>query len=93
MGGMILPGDIWARIEGFERELPELLRRFEGIELREQAMRRYETIMVAIPRQFLDQAHDALYACLCSQGLARKDGRALPRGDARQPLGDHPAGT
>ena len=90
---MILPGYIRARIEGFERELPGLLGRFQGIELMEQVMQRYETVMGGIPRQFLDQAHDALYACMRSHGLSRRDGRALPRADTTQRQGERPAGA
>ena len=90
---MILPGYIRARIEGFERELSELPGRFQGIELMDQAMQRYETVMGGIPRQFLDQAHDALYACMGNHGLSRRDGRALPRTDTTQRHGEHPAGA
>jgi hypothetical protein len=91
---MILPGYIGARIEDFERELPALLGRFQGVELMDQVIRRYETVMGAIPRQFLDQAHDALYACMRGHGLSRRDGRALPRADAAQHQdGRRPAGA
>jgi hypothetical protein len=91
---MILPGYIGARIEGFERELPALLGRFQGLELMDQVMQRYEAVMGAIPRQFLDQAHDALYACMRGHGLSRRDGRALPQTDAAQYRdGRRPAGA
>jgi hypothetical protein len=83
---MTLPGSLRTRIEDFERELSGLPGRFQGIELMDQAMRRYETVMAGVPRQFLDQAHDALYACMCSHGLSRRDGRTPPRVDAAQHL-------
>ena len=90
---MVLPDDIRARIEGFERELPGLPGRFQGIELMDQVMRCYETVMGGIPQQFLDQAHDALYACMRSHGFSRRDGRAAPRTDATQRQGERPAGA
>ena len=90
---MILPGYIGARIEGFERELPALLGRFQGIELMDQVMQRYETVMGGIPQQFLDEAHDALYACMRSHGLSRRDGRALPRTEATLRQGERSGGA
>ena len=92
-GGMILPGCIRAPIEGFERELRALRGQFHGIDLMEQAMQRYAAIMGSIPREFLDQAHDALYASMRSHGLARRDGRAPPVMEATRRLGEHPAGA
>jgi|GEM_PF-6436654 hypothetical protein len=90
---MILPGCIRPLIEGFERELRQLPGQFHGIDLVEQVMLRYATIMGSTPREFLDQAHDALYACMCSHGLARRDGRAPPVMEATRRLGEHPAGA
>lgn len=90
---MILPGYIRARIEGFERELSELPGRFQGIELMDQVMQRYETVMGGISQQFLDEAHDALYACMRSHGLSRRDGRALPRTEATLRQGERSGGA